>query len=41
MRAQWLAELVTVTNRITKMRNLLRKNLEDIGAKGSWEHVTN
>lgn len=22
------------------MRNLLRKNLEDIGAKGSWKHVT-
>lgn len=40
MRAQWLAELVTVTERITKMRNLLRKHLEDLGAKGSWEHVT-
>jgi aspartate aminotransferase len=40
MRQQWLDELVAVTDRITKMRNLLRKNLEDIGAKGSWKHVT-
>lgn len=40
LRAQWLQELVNVTDRITKMRTLLRKNLEDIGAKGSWKHVT-
>lgn len=40
MRQQWLDELVVVTDRITRMRKLLRKNLEDIGAKGSWEHVT-
>lgn len=40
LRNQWLQELVNVTDRITKMRELLRKNLEDIGAKGSWKHVT-
>ena len=40
MRQQWLGELVNVTNRITEMRALLKSNLEQIGTKGSWEHVT-
>ena len=40
MRKQWLSELITVTNRINEMRNLLRKELETIKAPGSWEHVT-
>ena len=40
MRQQWLNELVNVTNRMNEMRRLLRKNLEEIGAKGTWEHVT-
>lgn len=40
MRQQWLNELVNVTNRMTEMRQLLRKNLEQIGAKGTWDHVT-
>ena len=40
MRKQWLQELINVTNRITQMRTLLRKNLEDVGAPGSWNHVT-
>jgi aspartate/tyrosine/aromatic aminotransferase len=40
MRKQWLQELINVTDRITRMRNLLRKNLEEVGAKGSWNHVT-
>ena len=40
VREQWLTELVNVTNRINEMRQLLRKNLEEIGAKGSWDHVT-
>mmetsp|Transcript_31117 Transcript_31117/g.47546 ORF Transcript_31117/g.47546 Transcript_31117/m.47546 type:complete len:163 (-) Transcript_31117:60-548(-) len=40
LRAQWLNELINVTNRMTEMRTLLRKNLESNGAKGSWEHVT-
>jgi aspartate aminotransferase len=41
MRQQWLGELVKVTERITKMRVLLRASLERVGAKGTWEHVTN
>lgn len=40
MRQQWLNELVTVTDRITAMRIALRKNLEQVGAKGTWDHVT-
>ena len=40
MRKQWLAELVNVTDRITAMRIALRKNLEQIGTKGTWDHVT-
>jgi len=40
LRQQWLDELVAVTDRITKMRKLLRSTLERIGAKGTWTHVT-
>ena len=40
MRQQWLNELIMVTNRITSMRQALRKELERIGAKGTWDHVT-
>ena len=40
MRQQWLNELVNVTDRITSMRIALRKNLESIGTKGTWDHVT-
>lgn len=44
MRQQWLAELVTVTNRITAMRILLKETLMKVGAQsstGNWEHITN
>jgi len=40
LRQQWLDELVAVTDRITAMRKLLRSTLEKIGAKGTWNHVT-
>lgn len=40
LRQQWLDELVAVTNRINDMRNLLRANLEKIGTKGDWSHIT-
>lgn len=40
LRQQWLDELIAVTDRITKMRKLLRSTLERIGAKGTWNHVT-
>lgn len=41
LRNQWLSELVNVTQRMTKMRELLKQNLERIGAKGTWDHVVN
>jgi len=41
LRQQWLAELVNVTKRIAEMRQLLRQSLEQIGTKGTWDHVTN
>jgi len=41
LRKQWLQELINVTNRISDMRVLLRQNLEQLGTKGSWNHVTN
>ena len=40
LRQQWLNELIAVTDRITKMRKLLRSTLEKIGARGTWNHVT-
>ena len=40
MRQQWLNELVMVTQRIDAMRKALRQNLEQIGTKGTWDHVT-
>ena len=41
MRQQWLNDLVSVTNRITEMRHLLKACLEKVGAKGNWDHVIN
>jgi len=38
--AEWEAELKMVNGRIIEMRSLLRKELEAIGTKGNWEHVT-
>lgn len=40
MRNQWLKELVTVTSRITKMRQMLKEALIKNGTPGSWEHIT-
>ena len=40
MRQQWLDELVAVTDRINEMRKMLKANLEKVGAKGTWDHVT-
>jgi aspartate/tyrosine/aromatic aminotransferase len=37
---EWMAELKTVTNRMNEMRVLLRAELEKIGTKGTWAHVT-
>jgi aspartate aminotransferase len=40
LRQQWLDELVAMTDRIAQMRTLLRSTLEKVGAKGTWNHVT-
>ena len=43
MRQQWLNELVTVTDRITSMRTLLKETLIKVGAQsstGNWDHIT-
>ena len=39
-RQQWLKELKAVTDRMNNMRELLKKALYKVGAKGSWEHIT-
>lgn len=40
MRKQWLAELVTVTGRISQMRALLKEALIKNGCPGTWDHIT-
>ncbi|KAK4692808.1 hypothetical protein P7C71_g4463, partial [Lecanoromycetidae sp. Uapishka_2] len=37
---QWLQEVKGMADRIIKMRALLKKNLEDIGSKHDWSHIT-
>lgn len=38
---QWLGEVKEMADRIIKMRALLKKNLEDLGSKHNWDHITN
>lgn len=38
---QWLGELQRMADRIIEMRALLKKNLEDLGSKHDWSHITN
>jgi len=40
LKKQWLEELKFMSERITQMRDLLRKALEKAGAPGTWNHVT-
>jgi len=40
LKKQWLEELKFMAGRITEMRALLRKSLEQAGAPGTWNHVT-
>lgn len=40
LRAQWLQEVKGMADRIISMRALLRKNLEDLGSKHDWSHIT-
>lgn len=41
LKAEWLAELKTVGERIVAMRKLLKDELEKVGAPGNWDHVVN
>ena len=38
---QWLEEVKGMAERIIDMRALLKKNLEDLGSKHNWNHITN
>lgn len=38
---QWLGEVKEMADRIIEMRALLKKNLEDLGSKHDWSHITN
>jgi aspartate aminotransferase len=37
---QWLGEVKGMADRIILMRTLLRKNLEELGSKNNWSHIT-
>lgn len=37
---QWLGEVKEMADRIIKMRALLKENLEKLGSKRKWEHIT-
>ena len=37
---QWLGEVKGMAERIIKMRALLKKNLEELGSKRDWSHIT-
>ncbi|KAH6688363.1 aspartate aminotransferase [Plectosphaerella plurivora] len=38
---QWLGEVKDMADRIIKMRALLKDNLEKLGSKHDWSHITN
>lgn len=40
LKPQWFAEVKGMADRIIAMRALLRKNLEDLGSKWTWNHIT-
>jgi aspartate aminotransferase len=37
---QWLGEVKGMADRIIKMRALLKENLEKLGSKHDWSHIT-
>lgn len=37
---QWLGEVKQMADRIIKMRALLKENLEKLGSKHDWSHIT-
>src|SRR6201996_3616883 len=38
---QWLGEVKGMADRIIEMRALLKQNLEKLGSKRDWTHITN
>lgn len=40
LKQQWLGEVKGMADRIIEMRALLRKNLEELGSKHDWSHIT-
>jgi hypothetical protein len=40
LNAQWLGEVKGMADRIITMRALLKKNLEEMGSKHDWSHIT-
>ena len=38
---QWLGEVKDMADRIITMRALLKENLEKLGSKHDWSHITN
>lgn len=40
LRKQWLGEVSGMAGRIIKMRALLKENLEQLGSKRDWSHIT-
>lgn len=37
---QWLGEVKGMADRIIQMRALLKRNLEELGSKHNWSHIT-
>ena len=37
---QWLGEVKGMADRIIRMRALLKENLEELGSKHDWGHIT-
>lgn len=40
LKGQWLEEVKGMADRMIKMRHLLKSNLESLGSKKDWSHVT-
>ncbi len=40
LKTQWLGEVKSMADRIIEMRKLLRENLEKLGSKRDWSHIT-
>jgi len=40
LKAMWMQELSLMSDRILKMRDLLRGKLEELGTPGTWNHIT-